>query len=62
MYVGRIVAVARTKAGNNAVLYRVSSRAFPSRKVVERNGALVVMPSEGHEGDLREAHTSCTTH
>ena len=56
------MAVARTKAGNNAVLYRVSSRAFPSRKVVERNGALVVMPSEGHEGDLREAHTSCTTH
>ena len=52
MYVGRIVAVAQTKARHNAVLYRVSSRSFPNRKVVENNRTLVVVPREGHEGDL----------
>ncbi len=52
MYVGRIVAVAQTKDRHNAVLYRVSSRSFPNREVVERNRSLVVVPREGHEGDL----------
>ena len=52
MYVGRIVAVGKTQAGANAALYRVSSRSFPNRQVVERSGALAVVPREGHEGDL----------
>jgi IMP cyclohydrolase len=52
MYVGRIVAVGRTREGRNAALYRVSSRSFPNRSVVERAGALVVVPRPGHEGDL----------
>ena len=52
MYVGRIVAVGRNRAGANAVLYRVSSRSFPNRRVVERDRALAVVPREGSEGDL----------
>jgi len=52
MYVGRIVAVGRTRAGANAGLYRVSSRSFPNRRAVEVNGRLAIMPREGHEGDI----------
>ena len=52
MYVGRIVAVGRTKSGANAALYRVSSRSFPNRQMVERPAALAVVPREGHEADL----------
>jgi IMP cyclohydrolase len=52
MYVGRIVAVGRTREGRNAALYRVSSRSFPNRSIAERGGALVVVPRPGHEGDL----------
>lgn len=52
MYAGRIVAVGKTRAGANAALYRVSSRSFPNRRVVERDGALAVVPREGYEGDL----------
>ena len=52
MYVGRIVAIGKTSAGANAVLYRVSSRSYPNRRVVERSGILAVVPREGHEGDL----------
>jgi len=54
MYVGRIVAVGRTKAGANAALYRVSSRSFPNRKCVELNGRLAVLPREGHESDVHK--------
>ena len=54
MYVGRIVAVGRTKAGANAALYRVSSRSFPNRRAVEVEGRLAVVPRPGHEGDLHK--------
>jgi len=52
MYVGRIVAVGRTPNGNNAVMYRVSSRSFPNRRTVETPRGLAVVPREGHESDL----------
>jgi IMP cyclohydrolase len=52
MYVGRIVAVGRTPNGNNAVLYRVSSRSFPNRRTVQTPRGLAVVPREGHESDL----------
>jgi IMP cyclohydrolase len=54
MYVGRIVAVGRTRAGANAGLYRVSSRSFPNRRVVEIGGRLAVLPREGHEADVHK--------
>ena len=54
MYVGRIVAVGRTRAGANAALYRVSSRSFPSRTCVDLGGKLAIVPREGHEGDVHK--------
>ena len=54
MYVGRIAAVARTRDGRNAVLYRVSSRSFPNRTAVEIDGRLAVVPRPGHEDDVRK--------
>jgi IMP cyclohydrolase len=54
MYVGRIVAIGRTRAGANAALYRVSSRSFPNRTAVEVEGRLAVVPRPGHEGDLQK--------
>ena len=41
MYVGRFLVVAPGFAG-----YRVSSRSFPNRKTVERDGAVTVLPTE----------------
>ncbi len=55
MYIGRIVAVGRTREGANAGLYRVSSRSFPNRKAVELNGHLAIVPREGHEADLQKS-------
>lgn len=52
MYVGRIVAVGRTRRGANAGLYRVSSRSFPNRVAVELGGRLAIVPREGHERDV----------
>jgi IMP cyclohydrolase len=52
MYVGRIVAVGRTPKGNNAVMYRVSSRSFPNRRTVRTPRGLAIVPREGHESDL----------
>jgi IMP cyclohydrolase len=52
MYVGRFVALARTPAGQNAVLYRVSSRSFPNREAIRLEDRIAIMPSKGHEGDL----------
>ncbi|MEX2430840.1 MAG: IMP cyclohydrolase [Dehalococcoidia bacterium] len=54
MYVGRIVAVARNKAGANAILYRVSSRSFPNRMAVDNSGTLAVVPRPGAEGDIKK--------
>lgn len=53
MYVGRIVAVAKTSGGHNTALYRVSSRSFPNRQAVNLGGTIVVVPREGAEGDVR---------
>ena len=41
MYVGRFVVV-----GPGVAAYRVSSRSFPNRKIVERDGSLTVVPTE----------------
>ncbi len=54
MYVGRIVAVARTTQGANAGLYRVSSRSFPNRTAVDNAGRLAIVPREGHEDDIQK--------
>jgi len=51
-YLGRIVAVGRTQAGHNAALYRVSSRSFPNRQIVELAGGLAVVPRKGFESDV----------
>jgi IMP cyclohydrolase len=40
MYVGRFVVV-----GPGIAAYRVSSRSFPNRKIIERDGALTVVPT-----------------
>ncbi len=52
MYVGRIVAVGKNKAGANAVMYRVSSRSFPNRQAVDINGTLAIVPRQGFETDV----------
>ena len=54
MYVGRIAAVARSQAGRNAALYRVSSRSFPNRTAVDLGGRLAIVPRPGHEGDVHK--------
>jgi IMP cyclohydrolase len=41
MYVGRFIVVAPDRAA-----YRVSSRSFPNRQVVDRDGTLTVAPTE----------------
>ena len=53
MYVGRIVAVGKTRSGRNAALYRVSSRSFPNRMAVDNGGVVAVAPRPGHEEDAR---------
>jgi IMP cyclohydrolase len=55
MYVGRIVAVGRTRAGANAALYRVSSRSFPNRRAVELGGRIAIVPREGFESDVQRS-------
>lgn len=52
MYVGRIVAVGKNKAGANSVMYRVSSRSFPNRQAVDINGTLAIVPRPGFEADV----------
>ena len=44
MYVGRFIVVAPSLAG-----YRVSSRSFPDRQVIERDGTLTVAPTPDAE-------------
>jgi IMP cyclohydrolase len=41
MYVGRFIVV-----GSDVAAYRVSSRSFPNRQVVDRDGTLSVVPTE----------------
>jgi IMP cyclohydrolase len=52
VYLGRIVAVGRTASGRNAAVYRVSSRSFPNRQIVDLGGALAVVPRKGFESDV----------
>jgi IMP cyclohydrolase len=54
IYLGRIVAVAKSKAGRMTAMYRVSSRSFPNRRA-QVNGekqTVSIVPKEGHEGDV----------
>lgn len=52
MYVGRIVAVGRTRAGRLAALYRVSSRSFPNRQAQVKDDIVSIVPKDGFEGDV----------
>ena len=52
MYVGRIVAVGRTRSGRMAAMYRVSSRSFPNREAQLKPGAVAIVPRQGCEGDV----------
>ncbi len=55
MYVGRFVVV-----GPSVGAYRVSSRSFPNRKIVERDGALTVVPTvEAEETDNPYVSYNC---
>ena len=54
MYLGRIVAVGRTRDGRNTVMYRVSSRSFPNREAVQINGRVSILPRAGFEDDLKK--------
>lgn len=52
MYVGRIVAVGRNRAGQAAAMYRVSSRSFPNRQAVVMNQRVAIIPKPGFENDI----------
>ena len=52
MYLGRIVAIGMTPAGQAAALYRVSSRSFPNRRAVINGERISIIPREGCEADL----------
>ncbi len=54
MYVGRIVAVGRNKAGRCCVMYRVSSRSFPNRVARLVDDKAIIVPKEGHESDIHK--------
>lgn len=54
MYVGRIVAVAKTKSGKLAALYRVSSRSFPNREAKVLDGTVAILPKAGFEDDIHK--------
>ena len=53
MYVGRIVAVGRSRGGSLAAMYRVSSRSFPNRHAVTNDRGVAIVPKEGHETDVQ---------
>ncbi len=52
VYLGRIVAIARSPEGRLAALYRVSSRSFPNRRTVLGEGVASIVPKPGHETDV----------
>jgi IMP cyclohydrolase len=52
MYVGRIVAIGKSRAGKLVAMYRVSARSFPNRKSVQNGEAIVIVPKEGFEQDI----------
>ena len=55
MYVGRIVAIGMSKAGNLTAMYRVSSRSFPNRETRMIGNRISVMPKPGFEDDLNKS-------
>ena len=61
MYIGRIVAIARTKDNRGAALYRVSSRSFPNRMAKTLANAVAIVPKPGFENDIQKNPTSHTT-
>ena len=54
MYVGRIVAIGRTKDGRGAALYRVSSRSFPNRQAKTLAKGIAIVPKPGFENDIQK--------
>ncbi len=52
LYVGRIVAIGRSKAGKVAAMYRVSSRSFPNRTSSVGKDFAAIIPLPGHESDI----------
>jgi IMP cyclohydrolase len=52
MYVGRIVAVGKTKEHKLVAMYRVSSRSFPNRQSKKIAEAIAIVPKEGFEQDI----------
>lgn len=52
MYVGRIVAIARTPSNRLAALYRVSSRSFPNRQAKLADTTASIVPKPGFEKDV----------
>ncbi|NOY79527.1 MAG: IMP cyclohydrolase [Kiritimatiellaeota bacterium] len=52
MYVGRIVAVGRTRRGAVTAMYRVSSRSFPNRQARILEKAVAILPKAGYEKDI----------
>jgi IMP cyclohydrolase len=55
MYVGRFVVI-----GPDVAAYRVSSRSFPNRKIIERDGSLTVVPTaEAEETDNPYVSYNC---
>ena len=71
MYIGRIVAIARTKDNRGAALYRVSSRSFQPQihqllgdpdvgfKLCDLKRGVIVNISDGGEQKLRVFHGFC---
>lgn len=54
MYIGRIVSVAKTRAGKLCAVYRVSSRSFPNRTAVVGETRVSIVPKSGHETDVQK--------
>ncbi|MBI4556155.1 MAG: IMP cyclohydrolase [Candidatus Hydrogenedentes bacterium] len=54
MYIGRIVAIARTDDDRLCALYRVSSRSFPNRAAAVGINEVSIIPKAGHEGDIQK--------
>ncbi len=54
MYLGRIVAIGRTRDNRAAAMYRVSSRSFPNREAVLNGNQVSILPRPGFEADLRK--------
>lgn len=55
MYVGRIVAVARTRSNRLAAIYRVSTRSYPNRQARQVGQTVAVVPKPGYESDIHKS-------